>query len=372
MAEIGAPSRSVTTVSEDHAFVTPVKLVKTIDDMQKWDKSEAYFEYLGFIFAINDSIRGISNSQGSEEASENINKIIHLLDVLSGWIDEIPPIQQPQRFGNVAFKAWYNRLKDEAIELLQEVLPAEIYRAIPEMMVYLEEGFGNSIRIDYGTGHEISFIMFLCSLYKIGFLKEQDFVPTACKVFVRYLNLARKLQQTYRMEPAGSHGVWSLDDYQFVPFIWGSSQLIGHQKIHPPMFLKNDIVQNYSDEYMFLSCIKYINQVKTGPFAEHSNQLWSISGVSSWMKINGGLIKMYKAEVLSKFPLVQHIVFGSLFTLKPAEHGASIRRPRLTDSNPPQVGEFRKPSPPIGGSSVFTGHPTQRAPTIPQNPPDNC
>ena len=45
--------------------------------------------------------------------------------------------------------------------------------------------------------------------------------------FYRYLEIVRRLQLVYRMEPAGSHGVWSLDDYQFVPFIWGSAQLIG-------------------------------------------------------------------------------------------------------------------------------------------------
>lgn len=42
--------------------------------------------------------------------------------------------------------------------------------------------------------------------------------------------------------------------------------------------------------------------MKTGPFAEHSNQLWNISAVPSWSKVNQGLIRMYKAEVSGDWP----------------------------------------------------------------------
>jgi len=125
------------------------------------------------------------------------------------------------------------------------MLPEEFHHTIPEIEVYLVESVGNSTRIDYGSGHEMAFVMFLYCLFKIGYLSMEDQAAAGAVIFERYTTcyllfqnhlkcilhrymiLMRKLQLTYRMEPAGSHGVWSLDDYQFVPFIWGSSQLIG-------------------------------------------------------------------------------------------------------------------------------------------------
>lgn len=102
-----------------------------------------------------------------------------------------------------------------------------------------------------------------------------------------------------------------MDDYQFVPFIWGSAQLAIHSPIEPWQFTEETVINRYKDEYLFIGCIDYINKVKTGNFAEHSNQLWSISSVDSWNKINTGLVKMYQKEVLDFFSYLIGFYFSS-------------------------------------------------------------
>ena len=80
-----------------------------------------------------------------------------------------------------------------AFDELKCILPEELHRAILEIIEYLLEGFGNPTRIDYGTGHEMAFIMFLCCMFKIGAFKAEDKVPVALKLFHRYFSIFMKV-----------------------------------------------------------------------------------------------------------------------------------------------------------------------------------
>ncbi|KAM9176526.1 serine/threonine-protein phosphatase 2A activator isoform 2-T3 [Mergus octosetaceus] len=277
-------------------FMIPKKEINIVSDMGKWKRSQAYADYMGFILTLNEGVRG-KKLTCDYKVSEPIEKLVALLNTLDRWIDETPPVDQPSRFGNKAFRTWYAKLDQEAENLVAAVIPKHLANAAPEVAVYLKEAVGNSTRIDYGTGHEAAFAAFLCCLCKIGVLRVDDQMAIVFKVFNRYLEVMRKLQKTYRMEPAGSQGVWGLDDFQFLPFIWGSSQLIDHPNLEPRHFVDEKVVNENHKDFMFLECILFITEMKTGPFAEHSNQLWNISAVPSWSKVNQGLIRMYKAEL---------------------------------------------------------------------------
>jgi len=294
-------------------FLIPAKKIDSQEDFSKWKDSKAKKIYATFILELSDAMKG---KKLSDECfvSDVVKKILLMMEKMSVLIDETPPTQQPHRYGNKAFRTWYTKIDEASISLVGEVLPPSLSEASKELAPYLVASIGNYTRIDYGTGHEASFATWLLCLTILGVLTKEDSVALVSKVFAGYLKLMRKVQKTYLLEPAGSHGVWGLDDYQFLPFLFGSAQLIGHKDIKPKSIHVANIISTYGDEYLYLEGIRFINETKKGPFGEHSPMLNDVSYVPHqlWEKVNAGMMKMYYVEVLDKFPVIQHFLFGSL------------------------------------------------------------
>ena len=77
--------------------------------------------------------------------------------------------------------------------MLATIIPAEMAAAIPEVKAYLLDSFGSYERIDYGTGHELNFVVTLLCLYKLGIFKQEDLKGLVNIVFNRYLVLMRRI-----------------------------------------------------------------------------------------------------------------------------------------------------------------------------------
>mmetsp|Transcript_12795 Transcript_12795/g.21643 ORF Transcript_12795/g.21643 Transcript_12795/m.21643 type:complete len:131 (+) Transcript_12795:608-1000(+) len=128
----------------------------------------------------------------------------------------------------------------------------------------------------------------------------------------------RRLQTYYYLEPAGSHGVWGLDDYQHLAFLFGASQLVNNIEGFTPNSIHDEGALLQKDDYMYFGCVKFIKTVKAGvPFGESSPMLNDISGVPHWEKVSQGMYKMFNAEVLGKLPVIKHLKFGSILSFKP-------------------------------------------------------
>ncbi|KAJ2888335.1 Serine/threonine-protein phosphatase 2A activator 1 [Coemansia asiatica] len=296
------------------SFTAPQRKILEPTDMAKWQQSAAFLEIASFIEQLSKSVEGMVISDVGN-VSPIVQRICGLLDEAASWVAAFPPQEsEATRFGNKSFRRWAAELERRAPRLIRDVLGDKWDSAEIELEPYLIAAFGNATRIDYGSGHELTFVMWLLCLCKLGVLEPADSQAIVLVVFARYLELCQQLQRTYRLEPAGSHGVWGLDDYQFLPFYFGSAQFIGTQTT-PAASLDSRLIAEQGDNYLYLRGIRFIMAMKRGPFFEHSRQLYDISGVPRWEKVNQGLGKMYKAEVLGRFPVVQHLVFGSLLSI---------------------------------------------------------
>ena len=429
---------------------SPKRYIYTQADMEHFKYSSARKELLGFVSAMGKGLTSNSSSvtlpssphsysadAPLKDLSPALASLRGSLECMSTWIDPnttngLPPDQDAKaRFGNPVFRQWHQRLTERSGSIIKclmechgkyvnndecELTSTDILREcsqlgyqaastdndtpydsnispkekeiIAELRCYLHDSFGHPIRIDYGTGHECSFIIFMLCLCKIGCFNWPGdgggSKPTPPEVISRsslsilhaYLNVTRGLQRDYMLEPAGSHGVWGLDDYHCVPFYLGACQMRAREQWQqqsqrdqkeknanenqndtstsddaeklsdnsylpkstaviesspsdspnldaqadnndpwdPSIIHNRPIMESYRGTYMYLSCIHFIQQIKPNvPFFESSPMLNDISYLGSWSKVMAGLLRLFEGEVLDKLPVVQHFVFGNIF-----------------------------------------------------------
>ncbi|KAL3474578.1 Phosphotyrosyl phosphate activator protein-domain-containing protein [Aspergillus californicus] len=338
--------------SAGHNFIQPSKRINEGQDVNEFLVSRGYVDIMTFLIQLNRSLFPTKLTNGqvqpwplnceAVEYSAPVRQLQQLLTKLEAILEEAPPDTGPRRFGNVSFRKWFQLVESRASSLLEECLSTDILQtpssdggstAETELLAYFLGSWGSPQRLDYGTGHELSFLAFLAGIWKLhGFPQNSPGVEERAivlGVIQPYLELVRTIIKRYTLEPAGSHGVWGLDDHSFIPYIFGSAQLAPALSESDPVIeegslpeapspsevTRTNAVQRERETNLYFSAIGFIYDVKRGPFWEHSPMLFDISGIQAgWAKINKGMIKMYNAEVLSKFPVVQHFPFGSLFS----------------------------------------------------------
>jgi len=321
-------------------YITPYKAILSPADLETWKQSTTHQSIVDYIAQLNASIVGKKLTDTVPE-SEAVLSLISILERVESIANNTPPVHNDaSRFGNPAFKTFYDKVQ-EALPSLHTSIPKLSETAVPEVSVYLQECWGNRARIDYGSGMELNFLCWLFCLEKLGVLTTEDHPALVLRVFWRYLNTMRLLQKTYWLEPAGSHGVWGLDDYHFLPFLWGSGQLVGHLHLRPKSIHNAEVIEEFSKHYMYFACIEFINSIKTASLRWHSPMLDDISGVKTWDKVNSGMIKMYNAEVLGKLPVAQHFLFGSIIQ---CPEGIAPPSASGGDANDPHWGHAHGPA----------------------------
>ena len=303
-------------------FRKPARRILSSRDHDIFLSSPTYSLILSFVFSLSESAadKKISSIDVATIHS-SIRHILFILDSIEENISSCPPADQGgSRFGNPAFRDFIDSISSQSRSWHERLgLPSQ--SSIEEVSTYLHHSFGNRQRIDYGSGHELNFVIWILCLERLSLLPTSTFPELALVVFPRYIKLMRRLQSTYYLEPAGSHGVWGLDDYQFLPFLFGAAQLIHHPYIRPRSVHNELMLEEESDDYLYLDMVRFTMTSKTVKGLKWTQpMLDDISGAKNWEKVEQGMRRMFVKEVLGKLPVMQHFLFG---TIVPAENGTN-------------------------------------------------
>lgn len=184
-----------------HPFAQPAKRINEGADVDAFLTSRAYRNIGLFIMQLNRAMcprrvpgpgrREAARTWTLDALSErelpaSVRGVRGLVKRAGEAVDEAPPDLGPRRFGNVSFRKWWEILEGRVDALLDEFVSREVLEfktegvdekgevvgARDELRAYLLGAFGSSQRLDYGTGHELSFLAFLGCLWKLGAFKD--------------------------------------------------------------------------------------------------------------------------------------------------------------------------------------------------------
>lgn len=121
------------------------------------------------------------------------------------------------------------------------------------------------------------------------------------RAMCHYFRIVRNLIRKFNIEPAGSHGIWGLDDYQFLPFLLGSSEL--HNSV---CVLDNLKKSCYKEAIDFIKETKGKGNI---PFELIAPKLYSMRNLK-WTDVNVNLFRMYNEDVLRSEVVYQHFIYS--------------------------------------------------------------
>ena len=125
------------------------------------------------------------------------------------WSDEVELIPETQRFGNRAFRTYISLVEQVSLPKLLErsITVSDFLQRLPtelptpsnvsaELLPLLlrSHAFGHPVRLDYGSGHELSFVLALFVCVRMGYFggdgedEEDDLV---LRVFPRCVFMQR-------------------------------------------------------------------------------------------------------------------------------------------------------------------------------------
>lgn len=185
------------SLNTPHEFKQPIKRILEGQDVNHFMTTYAYRDICIFITQLNHAIcprKLIGSSEvrryllsSPPSPSEAIGSVRELLRKVEAIILEAPPDTGPRRFGNVSFRRWHEMMESRAPALLQAHLSSSVLEftkagevsALDELLAYFLGAFGSAQRLDYGTGHELSFLAFLGGIWKLGGFNTENSIGGA-------------------------------------------------------------------------------------------------------------------------------------------------------------------------------------------------